>query len=123
MRSGYRSLYTVFWPDRYFQRTRLKQLQLANAARRSEVTRTPISRVQPASSFIPAIRDLNYLFGSYLFIRLTCKRMARRKFSVQRSILHKENETKNPAFTFKMHRILPFSCCEGCEARSAEVQR
>lgn len=53
----------------------------SSQTRRSEVTRTPISRVQPASSFIPAIHDLNYLFGSHLFIRFTRKRMAKRKFT------------------------------------------
>lgn len=64
--------------------------------------------MQPASSFIPAIRDLNYLFGSHLFTRFTRKRMA--KFTpCKRSILRKENETKNLALAFKMHRILTFS--------------
>jgi len=101
------ALCTVFWPDRYFERARLKQLQLANAADRSNEN----SNFESAACF--------FLYSGYprseLFIwqppflprSLTNERQD--ESFPPRDRFYKENETKNFPSTLKIHRILPFS--------------
>jgi len=100
------ALCTVFWPDRYFERARLKQLQLANAAVRSNEN----SNFESAACF--------FFYSGYprseLFIcqppflpgSLTNERQDENFPPRDRFYARK---MKNFPPTLKIHRILPFS--------------